>query len=492
MFGSKKFKLGHQTCEVSVATAAFGTVIGGAIIGAVVGGGYEAVTGGSVLKGVLGGAVLGAAGGAAWEALGPAMADGTMSVADAQTLSAAVDSGGLAPEAGTQLAQMVADGSMTSADAASIAANNTALASGADASSLGLSDKAVNALKSQAGQKLVGALIQGVGTVYAANAAGQVGQQQAEGAMKAAGVLEAGATTAARVQSEAATTAAGQKVAGANNAIGTVDSTLQKQTALDQPAISAGTDALKTLSAGLEPGGQFNKPFTMADAQNMPAYKFALEQGKEQINNASGAGGTQLSSGNTQAMTKFAEGTAAQFENQAFNQWLAQNNLTLGALQDMVKTGQISTQQLTTSLEQAGVNTANLQQYIGGATAQGTTGAAAATATGITGAAGAKAAGIEGATGANTAALANQANIITTGVQGVATQLAGALPASTSTVAQTTPIPMSSAAPLVTGSGVSTAGYAPPAIPTDASGFPNPSDMSSATPSGLDIQNAPT
>jgi hypothetical protein len=176
-----------------------------------------------------------------------------------------------------------------------------------------------------------------------------------------------------------------------------------------------------------------------------PAYQFALQQGLDVVSSRAAAGGTELSSGNIANMQKFAAGEASQYEQQQFNQWLQQNNLTLGALQNMIQTGQISTGQLTTSLEQAGVNTANLQQYIGGAQAQGTTGAAAATAGGITGAAGSTAAGIEGATGANTSALANQANIINSGVQGAATQIAGAIPGAVSTLQQ---IPMSSAAPV--------------------------------------------
>jgi hypothetical protein len=205
-------------------------------------------------------------------------------------------------------------------------------------------------------------------------------------ALRAAGVSMSDAQLkSAGIMADAYGTAAQQQMAGIRNAMVEADKTLQQQQEIQKPYQQAGTEALSQLQEGLKPGGQYNRAFTMADAQNMPAYQFALEQGKEAINNAAGAGGLQLSSANIQSLGKFAEGTAAQYEQQAFNQWMSQNNLSLGALQNLVQTGQISTGQLQQALAQHGVSMETLQQNLGNAQAQGTLGAAGAQAQGVLG-----------------------------------------------------------------------------------------------------------
>ena len=90
-----------------------------------------------------------------------------------------------------------------------------------------------------------------------------------------------------------------------------------------QPWVNAGTGALNQLTAMTQPGGQLSKTFTMADAQNMPAMQFSLDQGTQAINNSAAAKGGLLTSNNLQNATQFAEGNAAQYENQAFNQFIA-------------------------------------------------------------------------------------------------------------------------------------------------------------------------
>jgi len=151
----------------------------------------------------------------------------------------------------------------------------------------------------------------------------------------------------------------------------------------------------------------------MADAQNMPAYKFALEQGQQAITNAAAAGGQSLSTADQQSQAKFAEGTAAQYEQQAFNQWLQQNNLSLSALQNMVQTGQISTNQLQSALTQAGVSQETLSQNLGNAVAGGTIGAANAQAGAIVGANNANAAGVVGQANNYGNALSSVGNALT-------------------------------------------------------------------------------
>lgn len=291
-------------------------------------------------------------------------------------------------------------GSLAQANAAK---NNGAALSAASQQAAGVLAPAITnaaGLQSDAAKK-AGADLSAAATAAAAT--------QSHGAMEAANTLSAGdlngaktladgydlagnrvsnaAVNAANTRSQAALlggqtlsgaykNAADMEVSGYNNAIGTARDTLSKQTENQKPYMAAGTAALTQLQEGLRPGGQFNRAFTMQDAQNSEAYKFALGQGKEAINNASAAGGLQLSSANIQSLGKFAEGTASQFEQQAFEQWMAQNNMTLSSLQNLVNTGQISTNQLQGALAQAGVSIETLQSNIGRAQAAGELGSA--------------------------------------------------------------------------------------------------------------------
>lgn len=316
-------------------------------------------------------------------------------------------------------------------------------------------------LSSALGGGLAGAVGTGLGSAYQANNAGKAAATTAAGARDAAGVLAPAAIAAGKLQSDASLSSAGTLAAGATQgaagqsaaalaggrqvsdadlaaagilsqanlnaagqrvdaygrAITTADDTLAEQRKIQQPYMDSGTDALKTLNTGLATGGQFNRQFTMADAQNMPAYQFALQQGQDAIRNASAAGGTQLSSNNIQNLGKFAEGTAAQYEQQAFTQWMAQNNLTLGALQNAIATGQVSATDIQQALAQHGVSVETLQNNIGAAQANGTMGAASATAEGMTSSAkaladsGNKAAGFT-ATGVSDASKASAAGTV--------------------------------------------------------------------------------
>jgi hypothetical protein len=254
------------------------------------------------------------------------------------------------------------------------------------------------------------------GGVAAANAKA-AGNIQATAATQAGDILAGGATTAGDTLAAAAPVSAQQMNAGLQQGIDTTNAATDKIAANLQPTIGAGTQALTSLSTGLQAGGQFNKPFTMADAQNTDAYKFALQEGKTAINNASAAGGTQLSSANVEAQGKMATGLAASTEQQAFNQWLSSNNMTLGALQNAVKTGQISTEQLNQQLAQAGVSTATAQTAMGSNTAAGTMGSAQAKATEAQNVSSAKAGGVTGAANANAAGLTGVGNIVTNTAQ---------------------------------------------------------------------------
>ena len=141
------------------------------------------------------------------------------------------------------------------------------------------------------------------------------------------------------------------------------------QAAQKQPYVDAGKEGLATLSAGLKPGGQFNRPFTMADATNSEAEKIAQARAKDAIANSAAAKGGYLSSNQIRDATDAAGAIGAQYQNQAFNQWLAQNTQTLGGVESLAGTGQTASTQVADAT--SGAALAGAGARAGSAVAQG-------------------------------------------------------------------------------------------------------------------------
>lgn len=174
----------------------------------------------------------------------------------------------------------------------------------------------------------------------------------------AAGIAAVGTVAAGAIQSDSARKAAHQQQDAASAA--------SAQNRSDQaPWMQAGGDAVTRLGAGLQPGGEFTKQFTMADATNSPAMQEAQRAGAETIQNSAAAKGGLIGTNVMQDLTKFGQANAAQFENQAFNQWNTQQNRQLGAVQSLAGLGQ-------TTAGNVADNSANLTLASGNAGAAGT------------------------------------------------------------------------------------------------------------------------
>jgi hypothetical protein len=116
------------------------------------------------------------------------------------------------------------------------------------------------------------------------------------------------------------------------------------------PYTTAGAKALAQLSAGTAAGGEFNKTFTMADAQNSAAMQNAQAQGMDIIQNSAAGRGGILGTNQQADLVKFGQGNAAQYQNQAFNQWLANRNANQQGVQNLVNTGLTAGSTLGTGL----------------------------------------------------------------------------------------------------------------------------------------------
>jgi hypothetical protein len=172
------------------------------------------------------------------------------------------------------------------------------------------------------------------------------------------GLSAAGALTAGGMQADAAQRAA------------------DLAAATRQPYTSAGLEALARLRAGIQPGGEFAKPFSMADATNSEAMKTALAQGREAIQGSAAAKGGLLGTNTLAGLTDYGQKVGAQYQNQAFNQWLQERGAMLDPLKSMVGMGATQTGAVADTA-------ANAALAAGGAKAAGTVGALNQIGTGI-------------------------------------------------------------------------------------------------------------
>jgi hypothetical protein len=107
----------------------------------------------------------------------------------------------------------------------------------------------------------------------------------------------------------------------------------------------------------------------MADATNSEAEKIAQARAKDAIANSAAAKGGYLSSNQIRDATDAAGAIGAQYQNQAFNQWLAQNTQTLGGVESLAGTGQTASTQVADAT--SGAALAGAGARAGSAVAQG-------------------------------------------------------------------------------------------------------------------------
>lgn len=164
----------------------------------------------------------------------------------------------------------------------------------------------------------------------------------------AAGVAAAGAIGGAVISGNASQSAA-QTQANASQAASNTQLSMFDQTQTNlQPFIASGTNALSTLNSqlGIGANGSFNpnaslvKPFTGADYQKSPGYAFQMSQGVDAVQNSAAAAGG-IHGGNTlKALTQFGQGLANTDYQQAYQNYVGQQQQQYGMLNNLVGSGQ--------------------------------------------------------------------------------------------------------------------------------------------------------
>jgi hypothetical protein len=152
----------------------------------------------------------------------------------------------------------------------------------------------------------------------------------------------------ALIQGDAAKSAANTQAGAANNATQAQLSMFNTTQQNLSPFIKSGTNALGTLNSelGIGPGGTFNpnaplvKPFTASDYQQSPGYAWEKSQGIDAVQNSASAGGG-IKGGNTlKALDTFGTGLASTDFQQAWQNYMAQQQQQYGMLNNLVGSGQ--------------------------------------------------------------------------------------------------------------------------------------------------------
>jgi hypothetical protein len=235
------------------------------------------------------------------------------------------------------------------------------------------------------------------------------------------GVLGAGASIASgAMQSSAAKTAADEQTEAENNALNFQEQVYGQQQATQAPFVQAGTQSLGTLMQDINNGtfgpgstgavpqfsGTFTAP-TLAQAEQQPGYRFALQQGDKGILQGAAAGGGAISGGTLKALDSYNQNAAETDYSNVFNQQLqtygagvtgyqqqlaayqqqlAQQQQAFSQLYTPIATGEAAASSINATGTAAAQNVGQLMSNVGASQAAGTIGSTNAIAQGLTGA----------------------------------------------------------------------------------------------------------
>lgn len=131
-----------------------------------------------------------------------------------------------------------------------------------------------------------------------------------------------------------------------------------------QPYIDFGKQGMSAFQDRLD---DLTKPFnpTMADLENTPGYKFALDQGLKATQNKYSAGGLGVSGAAIKGAADYAEGLAGTTYQNAFNNDLAQKSQIYNMLYNPVQLGANASAGAAGQAMQVGTNLAQIQQNRG-------------------------------------------------------------------------------------------------------------------------------
>ena len=230
----------------------------------------------------------------------------------------------------------------------------------------------------------------GVGAASAAGAAGAAGGGilGSVGTGLGTAALLGGANILSSIYGSTASKNAAQAQIDAASQANQLAYGIYQQNRADQmPWMQAGTGALKQLTAGTAPGGEFTQNFTPADltAGMDPGYAFRISEGNKALNATAAARGGLISGNAIKAGQDYGQAAASQEYQNAFSRYQTNRANRLNPLQSLAGLGQ-SAVNTTGAMGTNYANTAGTNiTGAGNASAAGTIGTANAISSGVTG-----------------------------------------------------------------------------------------------------------
>ena len=193
-----------------------------------------------------------------------------------------------------------------------------------------------------------------------ANNAQQVNSLTQSAVNSGQGAVQAAVPNANSLIATGTSQAAQSLGAGLSGAQSTLSDIYNQELTNINPYLATGQSGLSMLNAAVAPGGSLSNQFaapTAAQVQATPGYEFTLDQGTQAI--MRNAAATGLTGGTLKNINQFAEGTASQYYQQAYNNALntfsTNRNATMQNLQTLLGQGNFGTSQF----QSAGQNYGN-------------------------------------------------------------------------------------------------------------------------------------
>jgi hypothetical protein len=185
--------------------------------------------------------------------------------------------------------------------------------------------------------------------------------------------------------------AAGTQADAANRAADLQKQQFDKQMELQDPFRQAGLTGQNRLMEMLGLGGntgaagygKYAKDFSMADYQADPGYAFRLKAGTDALGHRAAARGGLISGGTLKGMQDYAQESASQEYQGAFNRYQTNRANQLQPLGSLMSSGQAAASNQAGQAGQYGVNAGNLMTQAGQSIAAGQMGAANSLAGGL-------------------------------------------------------------------------------------------------------------
>ena len=247
---------------------------------------------------------------------------------------------------------------------------------------------AISAMSGMTGPEFAAAMAApGAGAAGAAGG-GILGSLGSAGSGLGAAALLGGANVLGSIYGATASKNAAQAQIDAASQANQLAYGIYQQNRADQlPWMQAGAGALKQLTAGTQPGGQFTQNFTPADltAGMDPGYAFRIAEGNKALNASAAARGGLISGNALKAAQDYGQAAGSQEYQNAFNRYQTNRANILNPLQSLAGIGQSATNNIS-NLGTGYANTAGTNiTGAGNASASGTVGAANAVMGGVSG-----------------------------------------------------------------------------------------------------------